>query len=132
MTESWDSADLDRIAATDDLHIAPLRSDGVTYGTPTWIWSVVVDGRVFVRAWNGVRSRWYQSAIEQGAGRVTVAGGAFEVEFAKADTALRGRVDDAFREKYSGSPYLPPMLDAGPSAATIEIIPVSTVARTES
>lgn len=32
---------VERIAASDDLHIAPFRADGVTYGTPTWIWSVV-------------------------------------------------------------------------------------------
>jgi hypothetical protein len=27
-----------------ELHILPLREHGVTYGTPTWIWSIVVDG----------------------------------------------------------------------------------------
>lgn len=40
---TWSKADLERIAGTDDLHIAPFRDDRVTYGTPTWIWSVVVD-----------------------------------------------------------------------------------------
>ena len=49
----WSKAQLEKIAATDDLHISPLRDDGVTYGTPTWIWSVVVDGDVYVRAYNG-------------------------------------------------------------------------------
>ncbi len=38
--------EVDRIAATDDLHISPFRDDGKTYGTPTWIWSVVVDGEL--------------------------------------------------------------------------------------
>ena len=51
--------ELDRIAAADDLHIAPFREDGSTPGTPTWIWSVVVDGALYVRAYNGVNSRWY-------------------------------------------------------------------------
>jgi hypothetical protein len=32
---SWTPDDLQRIASTDDLHIAPLRDDGVTYGTLT-------------------------------------------------------------------------------------------------
>lgn len=41
---AWLKNDLGRIADTDDLHISPLRDDGKTYGTPTWIWSVVVDG----------------------------------------------------------------------------------------
>ncbi|MBV8228112.1 MAG: DUF2255 family protein [Verrucomicrobia bacterium] len=42
-----------RIAQVDDLHISPLREDGVTYGTPTWIWSVAVEGALYVRAYNG-------------------------------------------------------------------------------
>lgn len=120
---AWPATDIGGIAATDDLHIAPFRADGVTYGTPTWIWSVVVDGRLFVRAWNGTRSRWYRSAIGQGAGRITAAGYTFEVAFAPADPALQGRIDAAYRAKYAGSAYLPPMVAAGPQAATVEITP---------
>ncbi len=40
---AWSPDELHRIAGADDLHISPFREDGVTYGTPTWIWSVVVD-----------------------------------------------------------------------------------------
>ena len=40
----WPREELRRIAETDDLHISPFREDGRTYGTPTWIWSVAVDG----------------------------------------------------------------------------------------
>jgi hypothetical protein len=40
---SWQKEELKKIADTDDLHISPFREDGTTYGTPTWIWSVVVD-----------------------------------------------------------------------------------------
>lgn len=123
---SWSSADIRSIAATDDLHIAPLRDDGFTYGTPTWIWSVVVDGRLFVRAWNGTNSRWYKSAMRQRAGRITTAGSTFEVEFAPAaDQSLRDRIDAAYREKYTASFYLPPMLASGPQSATVEIIPAN-------
>jgi hypothetical protein len=120
---AWSSADISRIAATDDLHIAPLRADGFTCGTPTWIWSVVVDGRLFVRAWNGTNSRWYKSAMRQRAGRITTAGSTFEVDFAPADQSLRDPIDAAYREKYKNSSYLPPMLAPGPQAATVEVIP---------
>lgn len=123
---AWSTPDITRIAATDDLHIAPFRADGSTYGTPTWIWSVVVDGRLFVRAWNGTRSRWYQSAIAQRGGRITAAGDTFEVTFAPADSALEGQIDAAYRRKYDGSSYLPPMVAAGPQAATVEITPRAT------
>ena len=33
----WSPDALKRIVEADDLHIAPLREDGATYGTPTWI-----------------------------------------------------------------------------------------------
>jgi hypothetical protein len=29
---------LEKIEEADDLHIAPFREDGKTYGTHTWIW----------------------------------------------------------------------------------------------
>ena len=54
----WSKEELHKIATADDLHIAPFRGDGVTYGTPTWIWSVAVDGDLYVRAYNGKGSRW--------------------------------------------------------------------------
>ena len=31
---SWTKDELKKIAETDDLHIAPFREDGETYGTP--------------------------------------------------------------------------------------------------
>jgi hypothetical protein len=37
---AWTNEELRKIAETDDLHIAPFREHGVTYGTPTRIWSV--------------------------------------------------------------------------------------------
>ena len=57
--------EIQQIAEKDDFHIAPYRADGETFGTPTWIWVVETDGELFVRAYNGISSRWYQSAKEQ-------------------------------------------------------------------
>jgi hypothetical protein len=45
----------------------------VTYGTPTSIWSVAVDGALYVRAYTGRKSRWYQAAARQKAGRIIAA-----------------------------------------------------------
>ena len=64
----WSKDELRKIAKADDLHIAPFREDGKTYGTPTWIWSVVVDGALCVRAYDGRSSRWHQAAMRQKAG----------------------------------------------------------------
>lgn len=65
----WPANELQKIATTDGLHISPFREDGVTYGTPTWIWSVVVDDALYVRGYNGRQSRWYQAAVRQKAER---------------------------------------------------------------
>ncbi len=119
----WAKDDLARIAARDDLHIAPFREDGVTYGTPTWIWSVVVDGGLYARGYNGRNSRWYQAALRQGAGRITTAGMVKEVLFQPADGAINDRIDAAYRAKYGASRYLAPMIGAGARAATIRITP---------
>ncbi|MFN7998770.1 MAG: DUF2255 family protein [Bryobacteraceae bacterium] len=120
----WAKEDLDSIAESDDLHISPFREDGRTYGTPTWIWSVVVDSNVYVRSYNGPAGRWYQAAIQQKAGRITTAGIMKEVAFHPVDGTIQDRIDDAYRAKYKGSPYLSPMINARARAATVKWFPV--------
>jgi hypothetical protein len=120
---AWSKEDLERIAATDDLHIAPFREDGSTYGTPTWIWSVVVDGNVYVRAYNGRNSGWHRAAMRHKAGKVTAAGITKEVSFEPVEGPINDRIDDAYRAKYRGSRYLHPMIEAGPRSATVKVTP---------
>ncbi|WP_413353804.1 DUF2255 family protein [Microbacterium sp. 1P06AB] len=121
---AWEAETLHSITAADDLHVSPFRDDGITLGTPTWIWCVEVDGRLYVRPWNGKRSRWYIAAMTQGAGRIRAAGSEFDVRFRAADEQARDAVDEAYREKYAGSSYLPPMLGDGPRSATVVITPI--------
>lgn len=120
---SWPRLELDKIAAADDLHIAPFRDDGVTYGTPTWIWSVAVDNDLYVRAYNGKNSSWFKAAIKQKAGRIIAAGITKEVSFEPADGPINDRIDDAYRAKYKGSPYLAPMITGSARTATMRVIP---------
>jgi len=121
---NWTSHELQAMGAADDLHVSPFRDDGATYGTPTWIWSVVVGPDLFVRAYYGLRSRWYQAALSQKAGRVTVAGMTRDVAFDPVATAaLSDAIDDAYRRKYAGSQYLGHMIAAGSRAATMKITP---------
>lgn len=119
---TWSKDELRRIAATDDLHISLFREDGVTYGTRTWIWSVAVDGAVYVRAYNGQKSRWYQTAVRQKAGRITAAGMTKEVAFEPVDGPITDRIDDAYRVKCRGSAYLHPMIGARARSATVKVI----------
>ena len=120
---AWSGDELRTIAEADDLHIAPFRDDGATYGTPTWIWSVAVDDALYVRAYNGRNSRWYQAAVRQKAGRITAAGMTKEVTFEPVDGPINDRVDDAYRAKYHGSPYLGPMIGPRARAATVKVMP---------
>jgi len=120
---AWSTDELRRIAEADDLHISPFREDGVTYGTPTWIWSVAVDGELYVRAYNGQDSSWYKAALRQQAGRITAAGLTKEVTFEPVEGAVNDRIDDAYREKYKGSPYLAPMIGARARSATVKVTP---------
>jgi hypothetical protein len=98
---AWTKERLQQIASTDDLHIAPFRDDGATLGTPTWIWSVVVDGALYVRAYNGTASRWYQAASKQKAGQITAPGKTTDVNFEKVAGEVNDRIDAACRAKYA-------------------------------
>jgi hypothetical protein len=119
---AWQKQELAKIATTDDLHISPLREDGRTYGTPTWIWSVVFDDAPYVRAYNGQKSRWYQAALRQRAGRITAAGMTIDVTFEPVEGSVNDRIDDAYRAKYKSSPYLAPMIGSRARAATVRVM----------
>jgi hypothetical protein len=118
---TWSKDELRKVAEADDLHISPFREDGATYGTPTWIWSVAVDDALYVRAYNGRNSRWYQAAARQKAGQITAAGMTKDVIFEPIDGPINDLVDDAYRAKYGSSPYLAPMIGPRARAATVKV-----------
>src|SRR5215510_10334947 len=101
---TWLKDELRRISDADDLHVAPLREDGVTYGTPTWIWSVAVNAALYARAYHGQRSCWYQAAMRQRVGRIMAAGVICDVGFQCAEGSVMDRIDEAYRAKHAGSP----------------------------
>src|SRR5438132_10700210 len=109
---TWSKNELRETAEADDLHVSPLRDDGVTYGTPTWVWSVAVGDALYVRAYNGRDSRWYQAAVRQKAGRVAAPGMTKEVTFEPVVGPLNDLIDGAYRAKYGSSTYLGPMIGA--------------------
>jgi hypothetical protein len=119
----WSKDELRKIAEADDLHISPLRDNGVTYGTPTWIWSVALGDSLYVRAYNGQNSSWYKAALRQKGGRITAAGIRKEVTFEPVEGSINDQIDDAYREKYKGSPYLAPMIGARARSATVKVTP---------
>ncbi|MCB0655380.1 MAG: DUF2255 family protein [Saprospiraceae bacterium] len=114
--------EIKKFAAADDFHIAPYREDGITTGTPTWIWSVMVRDQLFVRAYHGAHSKWYQAALKQKAGKIEGAGLVKTVEFAPVTGTILEEIDEAYRRKYSKSPYLSSMINAQAKAATMRVI----------
>ena len=121
--KKFSNEDLKKIDEANDLHVSPFREDGKTYGTPTWIWDVVVDGDLYVRAYNGINSRWHKSAMQQKAGRIIAAGMTKEVIFEPVQGNINIVIDEAYKKKYSSSPYLSPMISNRARAATVKIIP---------
>ncbi|MEF3354961.1 DUF2255 family protein [Paenibacillus sp. GYB006] len=125
MQTHWSQEQMDAFSKADDMYISPFYSDGKTPGTPTWIWSVVADNNLYVRAYNGQNSRWYQSAVRQKAGKIKLNGEEYKVTFQPMDTdaALTEQIDKAYKDKYGNSMYLSPMLSKGPVSATVKILP---------
>lgn len=61
--------------------------------------------------------------MRQKAGRIIAAGTTKEVSFEPIDGPINDRIDDAYRTKYQGNPYLSPMIGARARAASIKITP---------
>jgi hypothetical protein len=44
-----------------------------------------------------------------------------EITFEPVEGPINGRIDDAYRAKYKGSPYLGPMIGARARSATVKV-----------
>ncbi len=119
----WPASELKKIVSADDFHIAPLRDDGITYGTPTWIWSVFVNNALYVRAYNGKNSSWYLAAMKQKEGLITSAGITREVTFEPVEGPVNDLIDEAYRIKYNKNPYFDPMIGKRARSATVKVVP---------
>ena len=120
----WPEDELTEIVKSDDLHVAPFHEDGETYDTPARIWSVAVEGDLYIRAHEGQDSSWYQAAVRENAGLLEAAETTTEVSFEPvAGKALKDRVDEAYRAKYEDSPYLDAMISERARDATVRVHP---------
>jgi hypothetical protein len=61
--------------------------------------------------------------VRQKAGRVTAAGVTKDVSFEPVEGPINDRIDDAYRAKYGGSPYLSPLIGASARSATVKVLP---------
>jgi hypothetical protein len=120
----WTEDELERIAAAEELEIAPRQGDGALRA-PTTIWAVRAGDDLYVRSWRGPTGGWYQAAQQTHEGHITAGGVDKDVRFVDAGDAIDAAVDDAYRTKYrryAGS-YLDPMLRPQARATTLKLIP---------
>jgi hypothetical protein len=72
MSSHWSSHELEKLAAADELGVAPERPDG-TAQPYTTIWVVRVGADLYARSYRGPRGSWYRAARRSGKGRVALA-----------------------------------------------------------
>lgn len=120
----WTPEELDRIATTDELQVAPQQEDG-TLRSPTTVWVVRDGDDLYVRSWRGASGRWFRTARRSHAGHITCDGVDKDITFAEeTDPAVNDRVDTAYRSKYRQySDYVGPMVAAGARATTLKLLP---------
>ncbi|WP_086560917.1 DUF2255 family protein [Streptomyces africanus] len=120
---AWTSDDLDRIAAADELQMAPLRRDG-TVRRPVPIWVVRDGDDLFVRSFRGPDGGWWRTARASHEGHIRSGGVDKDVTFAEVrDEEINDRIDTAYRAKYGryGAAYVDPMVAA--RSTTLRLIP---------
>jgi hypothetical protein len=127
MTAEWSPDELERIAAAEELRIAPRRPDG-TLSREVPIWVVCRSGQVYVRTWYRREDGWFGRAVDSQRARIHVPGLAADVaiEDVSGDQAgLRAEVDAGYRAKYGryGETTVAQMVTDEAAATTLRLIP---------
>jgi len=121
----WTPEQLDLFLNNKTLTMKPYQTDMATFEEESPVWEVVVDGNVYSRGWNGQQTNWYMAAVAQSAGEISVGDHNFAARFEPADRTpeLDAKITAAYRAKYDGQRSLPKMTSAGPTTATLHVLP---------
>ncbi|GAB6092071.1 DUF2255 family protein [Furfurilactobacillus curtus] len=128
----WTTTQLEAFKSLDDFHVAPFHEDMKTTGTPTYIWSVVVDDGLYIRAGYGQKSRWFAAAKQQQAGKIELGGQTYTVNFRwipeTDDETLMTNIDQAYQDKYGAKDQTSTNImiakePDGPRTTTVQILP---------
>jgi len=122
---AWTRDELTKIAAADELQIAPMRRDG-RLRNPVPIWVVRHGDDLYVRSYRGPDGSWFRGAQVRHEGHIRAGGVDKDVTFAEeTDSAINEQIDAAYRAKYrrySGT-YVDPMVAPEARAATLKLVP---------
>ncbi|MFF0157138.1 DUF2255 family protein [Streptomyces sp. NPDC005263] len=119
----WTNDELDRIAAADELEMAPRRADGTLRG-PVPVWVVRDGDDLYVRSFRGTDGGWWRTARAGHEGHIRSGGVDKDVTFVQVtDSEVDDRVDTAYRTKYGrfGDAYVNPLVAA--RSTTLRLVP---------
>ena len=124
MTGSWESEELERIAAAEELQLESARSDG-TLRRPVTIWVVRHGDDLYVRSVYGRRSNWFRGTQVRHEGHISAGGVDKDVVFVDAGDDVNDKIDAAYRTKYHDQPvaFVDPTVTPEARAATIKLVP---------
>lgn len=122
----WTDEELQRIAESDDLEIATVRSDG-TARRPVTIWVVCVGTDVYVRSVTGRHASWFRGARDRHEARVTVGGVTTDVHLVEPADDTEA-IDAAYRIKYRryALQIIESIIAPEAVAATLRLVPLAS------
>jgi hypothetical protein len=124
---AWNSDELAKIEAAEEVQVAPLRRDS-TPRKPVTVWVVRHGDDLYVRSVRGRSGRWFQGTQERHEGRIRAGRVQHDVTFVAADHDLDDEIDAAYRTKYrryAGS-VLNSVLTSQARSTTLKLVPRST------
>ncbi len=121
---TWTDAELEKIAAADELQIASPRPDGALR-KPVTIWVVRHGDDLYVRSAYGPNAAWFRGTQIRGEGLISCGGITKNVSFVAADEGVNDAIDAAYRAKYRRYPamYVDHVVSPEARATTIKLVP---------
>lgn len=123
---AWDSDVLAHLASAKEVDITPVDADGTRRDART-IWSIGVDGALYVRSWKGRGAVWFRDVLETGRGEVAVTGGGVSqpvtIEEVEVEDPVQAAISATFLTKYSDDGYAGAMNEDAPVSATLRLLP---------
>jgi hypothetical protein len=122
---AWTTDELTRIAAADELQIAPRRRDG-TLRNPRTIWVVRHGDDLYVRSVNGRTSAWFRGAQVRHEAHIQAGGVDKDVRLVETDD-LNEEIDAAYRTKYRryAANIIDTIVSPQARAATLRLVPTA-------
>jgi hypothetical protein len=122
---SWESDELDKIAAAEELDLASVRREG-TLRKPVTMWVVRHGDDVYVRSVNGRTSSWFRGAEDRHEAHVKADGVEKDVRMIETDD-FNDEIDAAYRAKYRryAANIVNSVLTAKARASTLKLVPRS-------